>query len=411
MKFLYKLLFILVFFSCSESDDVVSDPEFGFRVPESEISSNKLIITTENKQPVISKTEELKATVLVESSEDKKIITSDIKIRGRGNSTWGMPKKPYQIEFDDKEKVFGMPKDKKWILLANFSDKTMLRNSVGFQLGNMSTLAWTPKSKYTEVFVNDQYMGVYQVSQKVEATSNRVDLGDEGFLLEVDQQSRLNADDVYFRTSNFLFNIKEPKLSFNDDQFNLIKDFITEAENALLSADFSNPEKGYLKYFDLDSFVDFYLINEITKNQDANFFSSVFMNYKPGEKLKMGPIWDFDISLGNINYSGNEDPKGFYIKTGRVWYPRLFQDPVFVEKVKSRFNYFYQNKNKIFEKIDADALMLEESQRRNFQRWPILGKLVWPNFVTFPTYQEEVDYLKTWLDKRFEWLNTEINKL
>ena len=196
--------------------------------------------------------------------------------------------------------------------------------------------------------------------QKVEETPNRVNIGNDGYLLEVDQLSRLDEDDVYFESNNYLFNIKEPKLDAGDDEYNIINEYIQLTENTLLGENFTDPVEGYEKYIDVASFIDWYLINEITKNNDAIFFSSVFMNYIPGGKLKMGPVWDYDISLGNINFNNNETTDGFWIKNA-TWYARLFEDPNFVSKVKSRFKYFYNNKNIFLEQIDSSALSLSLS--------------------------------------------------
>ena len=150
----------------------------------------------------------------------------------------------------------------------------MLRNELAFVLSRFSNLDWTPESRFVELFINNEYLGVYQIVQKVEESSNRVNIGDDGYLLEVDQLSRLNPDDVFFETNNYLFNIKDPNLDFGDNQYNIIKNYIEITENTLLGNNFTNPIEGYSKYIDVDSFVDWYLINEITKNNDAIFFSS-----------------------------------------------------------------------------------------------------------------------------------------
>ena len=366
-------------------------------------------INIEKKVSVISKHKYSEGKIKV-ISHGEELLMSNIKIKGRGYSTWQFPKKPYQIKFEKKESVLGMPKDKKWILLANYSDKTMLRNEVAFDLSRMSNLDWTPQSRFIELFINDTYLGVYQITQKVEESSNRVKIGDDGYLLEVDQKKRLDGNDVYFNTEKHLFSIKEPKLKFLDSKFNLIKEYITKVDSIIMDENFRDPIEGYAKYIDLDSFIDWYIINELTKNQDAKFYSSVYMNYMPGKKLKMGPIWDFDISLGNINLNNNKSPEGFWIKRA-VWYRQLFSDPNFVKKVKLRFNYFYAARPTIYEKLDTNVLYLAKAQESNFEKWPILGQYVWPNNVAFPTYEEEVYYLKDWLEKRFEWLKTEIDGL
>jgi hypothetical protein len=124
----------------------------------------------------------------------------------------------------------------------------------------------------------------------------------------------------------------------------------------------------------------------------------------------MGPVWDFDISLGNINYNNNETTNGFWIKNA-IWYSRLFEDPNFVSKVKSRFNYFYDNRHLFQEHINSNSSYLNKSQERNFYKWPILGKYIWPNNYYFSTYDEEVLHLKEWFNERLEWLNDNINEL
>ncbi|HSQ47134.1 MAG TPA: CotH kinase family protein, partial [Lutibacter sp.] len=176
------------------------------------------------------------------------LINAPMAIRGRGNSTWGLhPKKPYQLKFDSKTEMLGMPKDKKWIFLAEYSDKTMLRNVAAFEMGYLSKLEWTPKSVYTEVYLNNQYQGTYCISQKVEAGSNRVVLGSTGYLLEIDQLDRLDPGDAYFRTNDFLINIKEPELTIDSNEYNYVKNLLNEFENVLKSDQFKDPNIGYAK--------------------------------------------------------------------------------------------------------------------------------------------------------------------
>lgn len=403
MKKILISISLLLLFSCNEDDSTFEIQEKSARLP-------IISIDTEDSMSIVSKEDYINGTFEIFSENEDENLAANIKIRGRGHSTWSFPKKPYQIKFDEKENVLGMPKDKKWILLANYSDKTMLRNEVAFNLSRISDLDWTPESRFIELYINNEYLGVYQLLQKVEESNNRVNIGDDGYLLEVDQLSKLDPDDVYFETNNYLFNIKEPNIDFGDNNYDLIKNYIQLTENTLLGDNFTDPVEGYTKYIDVDSFIDWYLINEITKNNDAIFYSSVYMNYVPGAKLKMGPIWDFDLSLGNINYNGNETTDGFWVKKA-IWFSRLFEDPSFVEKVKSRFNYFYNNRDLFQQQIDSNSSYLDQSQERNFDKWPILGRYVWPNNVYYRTYNEEIIYLKEWLNERLEWLKVSINEL
>lgn len=366
-----------------------------------------IYLETSNGEEIDSKEDYFTGTLSMTGGRYFTDMTSTkMKIRGRGNSTWGIhPKKPFQLKFDDKTEILGMPEDKKWIFLAEFSDKTLIRNKIAFEMGYLSQLDYTPQSVFTEVVINGSYNGTYNISQKVEESDNRVLLGDTGYLLEIDQLGRLDADDVYFRTNKFLINIKEPDTDYNSNQFNYINDLINEFENVLMGSQFADPDQGYAKYIDIDSFIDWYLISEITKNQDSKSFSSIFLNVIPGEKIKMGPLWDFDLAFGNVDYSECEYPTGFWVKH-HAWFDRLFEDEVFVEKVKNRFLYFKENQNFILEKMDYYAAQLRWSQHENDQKWDLFGRYVWPNPVVYDSHQAEVDHLKSWYVERMNWLDT-----
>lgn len=369
-----------------------------------------LYINTKNEQ-TIPHGEYVLGNLAFEGTADFPAFEKNLKIRGRGNSTWGsFPKKPYQIKFEEKTPMLDMPADKRWLLLANYSDKTMIRNQVAFELGYLSVLDWTPQGRFIELVLNGDYQGTYQLTQKVEESSDRVDISDHGYLLEVDQLERLADDDVFFETSEYLFNIKEPKVEFNDPRYNYIRDHIVELEHALFNEHFDDPEHGYARYIDAASFADWYLINEIAKNNDAIFYTSVYMNMEPGGKLKMGPIWDFDIAFGNINYNSNETPEGFWIKNAS-WINRLLEDDAFVDLVKERFAYFLDNKGLIHHQIEHNRTLLKVAQEENDNTWHTIGMEVWPNYMVFDTYDEEVDYLKDWIDQRLDWLAVEIELL
>ena len=338
----------------------------------------------------------------------------EMKIRGRGNSTWVKhPKKPFQMKLADKAEFLGMPNDKKWLFLAEYSDKTMLRNKISFEMGYISNLDWTPQGRFAEVYINDEYNGTYNITQKVEESDNRVALGDTGYLLELDQLSRLDFDDVYFEstvTDKFMVNIKEPNVDLNSAEYLYIKELIGDFESAMFGSSFLSNTEGYVKYIDVDSFVDWYLISEITKNVDSMFFSSMFLNVMPGEKIKMGPLWDFDLSFGNVDYADSRYAEGWWVKY-HPWYERLFQDPDFVAKVKVRFAYFKDNQEFILDKIDAYAEQLQWAQQENDDKWQTLGMYVWPNPVVFDTYQEEVDHMKAWYIDRMDWLEAAFDGL
>lgn len=368
-------------------------------------------IYTDDGAEIDSKEEYRQGNALMTGGRDFEDGAGEMKIRGRGHSTWYFhPKKPYQLKFDEKTEVFGMPADKKWIFLSEHSDKTLMRNHLAFEMGHISNLEWTPQTIYAEVILNDDYVGTYTISQKVEESSNRVNIGDNGYLLEIDTPDHLNDGDVYFNSTRFMLQIKEPEIAFDSEEYNYIKNYIIEFENTLYSDHFLDAEIGYKKYVDVDSFVEWYLINEIVKNQDSRDYSSMYCTLIPGQKLKMGPLWDFDLGFGNVNYSDCEFPTGYWVKY-HAWINRMFEDPEFVLKVKERFSYFKDNEAYLIDFIDSTADKLKYAQEENDIRWDVFGNWIWPNPVVFNTHQEEVDHLKDWFTRRMAWLDDVYNSL
>ena len=368
-------------------------------------------LTTDNGNAITNRDDYTTGTVSVFGNG----VVSDLdkmtmEIRGRGNSTWGMPKKPYQMKLSSKREFLDMENDKKWLFLAEYADKTMLRNRIAYEMGYLSDLAWTTDSEFAEVFLNEEYQGTYHITQKVEEGSDRVDLGDNGFLLEIDQLERLDPDDVYFETDTFLINIKEPSLERNDSQYQFITRLLFEFEQTLYSNTFADPSNGYAQFIDIESFIDWYLISEITKNVDSRFFSSIYFHVIPGEKIKMGPLWDFDLAFGNVDYADPEFPEGFWVKDN-PWYARLFQDPNFVDLVQARFEYYNNNRNYLLNKIDEYAEKLRYAQAENDAIWQTIGVYVWPNPVVLDTYEEEVARLKSWFNTRMDWLDIALGDL
>ena len=163
-------------------------------------------------------------------------------------------------------------------------------------------------------------------------------------------------------------------------------------------------------YIDINSFVDWFLISEITKNVDSKAFSGMYVNVLPGKKIKMGPLWDFDRAFGNASYSESCFTDGWWVKDHH-WYERLFQDPIFVELVKIRFDHFEKNRGMILEKIDEYSEYLKYAQKENDTKWMTIGNFVWPNPEVFDTYEEDVEHLKDWLSQRMEWLDVAMSDL
>lgn len=335
-------------------------------------------------------------------------------IKGRGNSSWVQPKKPYRLKFSEKQSLLGEHKDKSWVLIPNYSDKSMIRNRAACYMSSISSLEYTPKSHFVEVILNGRYDGTYELCEKIKVDKHRVNVGDDGFLLEVDKRSESESDAVIFNTTylEHAVNIKEPEVAYEDANYNYIKNYVMEAEAALFGPAFWDANVGWKKYLDMDSFVDWYLINEISKNIDGAFWSSCFMNLKRGGKLKMGPVWDYDVAFGNINQKNQtaNQIEGFHIKNV-MWFTRLFQDPAFVARVKERFNYFYSHWDDIVSYVNEDAQYLHYSVEENEKRWGTFYEYTWSNYDIWGAYQNEVQSMKEWTKKRMNWLKSQFDKM
>lgn len=378
-----------------------------------------LKILTDNLAPIVSKDSYIAGQMTLESNVvGTPAVVGGLQIRGRGNSTWGMPKKPYRVKLTDKQSLLGMPSSKDWVLLANYSDKTLMRNWLAMQLGTDLGLAWSPRSQFVEVHVNNQYQGVYLLMENIKVASNRVNIDElaaadvaadkitGGYLLEVDFRQDGHTMFTDIDELPIVFQSPEEPAAAQEAY---IKGYIDEFESVLHSGNFADPATGYAAYIDVDSFARWFIVNELFRNVDARMWSSCWM-YKPrGGKLFMGPLWDFDISAGNIDYNDAFKTAGWWIHDG-PWFERLFQDPAFTARVRQIWNEMKTDElPAMLGSIPPRALALQQSQLNNFERWPILETYVWPNNRIPGSFAGEVEYLSTWLTARAAWMDTQFN--
>ena len=293
----------------------------------------------------------------------------------------------------------------------------MLRNAVSYYMGKISNLEWTPCAHFVELIVNGRYDGTYMLSEKIKISKHRVDVGDDGFILKSNRYADDHDDIVHFKPGHMevSLEIKEPKnIEYLNADYEYVVGYVNAAAEALFSSNFKDPDEGWQKYLDMDSFVDWYLIHEIALNVDCMFNFSTYMNLKRGGKLRMGPLWDFDIAYGNLK-EYNESylqwvfPRGDLLSCSQ-WYSRLMEDPVFVEKVKERFNYFSSHKNDIFNFLNSNAARLNYSAMKNEERWGTLYRYTYKNFNIWGSYWNEVQDLKEWINARLERMKNNYDK-
>ena len=391
-----------------------------------------LYITTDGGVPVISKDDYVKGNLVTAGgSPDSGYYNGRIEIRGRGNSTWTeFPKKPYKIKLDSKYNMLGMPaKAKAWVLLANYADKTLMRNALAFEVSKVFGFAFTPAYRMVDVVLNGDYIGTYTLTDQVEQGENRVDIEDldeddtelpkisGGYQLETGNQPLW--DNPHYTTAagmNYTIKYPDDPDDINDAQKSYITNYLQQFENVLYSPGYKDPKTGYRRFVDMKSMTDGYLLNEICGNGDC-FHSNNMYKHRDDSALYTGPMWDYDIAfdndyrLGETKYKymydwafGPRDPRG-----KRTWYSRITDDDYFYRGLRRSF---FEVKKAGLQKrmlyvIDSLSAVLSQSQKLNFQRWPILNEYVWFNPVALGSYDREVAYLRNFVVVHTNWLNGE----
>jgi hypothetical protein len=373
----------------------------------------------------------------------------NIGIELRGSSSQALfDKKSYGIETWDENlqdtsvSILGMPAEEDWVLYGPYSDKTLIRNLLAFKLGR--ELGWyASRTRLCELVLNNEYWGVYVFMEKVKRDKNRVDIsklnpdeisGDDltgGYIVKIDKFDGSNSGQGWaspYRPPNFsrteqtiFFQFDYPK---NDEivpqQKAYIQQYVTDFETALRTRALDDPVAGYKSYVDIYSFIDYAILNEITRNIDAYRLSTFLYKDKAsqGGKLVIGPIWDYNLAFGNANYCDGWRQEGWAWDFNDVcnedywlipfWWERFMMDVEFTSLLKNRWFELRSeifSTSRIFAYIDSVTDVLDKPQVRNFQRWNIMGQYIWPNYYVGNTYQEEVDYIKRWLDQRLSWLD------
>lgn len=352
------------------------------------------------------------STFSIENSGGYDIDSVKADIRGRGNYTWTLEKKPFNLTLSTELPLLGMSSHKKWTFLANHYDKSLLRTEFAFGLGRrvFDRVGWVPRTESVELVLNGKYEGVYQLVEKIELDSNRLDINydkndkeNSDFLIEVDV--RLDRDFWFYTTQGVPITFREPDSKL-EDIVETWKTKIQDIEDYIFSETYLTAEVSSMTMFDIHSFIDWYLLNEFVKNNDSNFTTSVNLYYKKSEeKLYMGPIWDYDVSSGNGTYDDLEKAEGFRTKTA-IWYTRLFENENFSQAVRTRWNnksHFLQDE---IDGIAGLAYHLEIGQRNNFLRWNFLESFRKRSWTL--TYDDEVQEMIRWLNARKTWLNSNL---
>lgn len=331
-----------------------------------------LYLNTQYGAKILSKEDYVKATVTLHNGDE---VTDELpcNVRGRGNTTWYWPKKPYALKMDAKTSFFGFPAHKRWVLLANFLDRTMMRNLIAMRVSSMTSLAWTPRCRSVELVLNGAHQGTYLLIEQVKVDKNRVNVKD-GYLLESDfhYDNKVQWMDPHGRSVEFNngipFGIKHPdEDEVTPDQIQYAKDYVNRVASVIYGPDFRDPEKGYASVIDVDSFIDYWIVFEVMGNHELGNPGSVYYHFEREGKMVAGPCWDFD--WGILSYNTSPQARNGLINGKACWYARLFEDPAFRSKVKARYQQLLPQLQTIPAYIDELEKQLEASAKLNFQMW------------------------------------------
>lgn len=362
-------------------------------------------------------------------------------IRIRGQSSQSFPKKSYGIETADEVgndtsfTILGMPSESDWVLNASFSDKTLLRNVLAHDLFNKMG-HYSSRKRFVEVFIDEEYQGTYILLEKIKRDKNRVNVKKlkstdvsgknvtGGYILKVDKGDDggwTSTRESVKPNTHCYYQYVYPKLSdIQPEQQTYIQAFIDSLEEALYSPDFRNSAgKHYTDYLDLSSFIDNFIMNELSRNIDGYRLSTYFhkAHIQDGNKLKAGPMWDFDLSFRNSDFCNGALIEGwsFAEECDFDYFPppmfmfNMMNDSIFWKEVRCRWNDLRDGlltSDSLNYTIDTWVTELNGAVDRNFERWPILGNYVWPNpWPIAQNYPEEIEQLKTWIAGRLLWMD------
>ncbi len=372
-------------------------------------------------------------------SESSTQVQSRILANYRGNSSLTAPKKMIgfhlidENDYNNNIELLGLPSEHNWILNAPYRDFTLLRNRVSYQLSE-DMGRYAPRTAFVELFLHEggglvnkeHYNGLYLLVERIKWDNNRVNIRkirpndnqepyiSGGYIIKRD---RPNPGEHGFTTSRGtnLLHVRPQENDISPEQKQWITEYMNSFENALYSDNFSDTEIGYQKYIDLNSFIDHFLITELLKEIDG-FRLSTFMYKDINEKLTMGPVWDFNFSLGIADYLDGWMPEGWYfhlIENCPVinWYKRILEDTNARFLLRNRWKHLRTNvfsEEHLINLIEHNQNLILEAQERNFARWDIIGSYVWPNWYLGEDWQDEVNWMKNWLMQRLIWMDNQL---
>ena len=439
---------------------------FGVALSQEEVgltSSNLPIVVIDTQGQVIRNTSKITARMgVINNAPGVRNQLTDsfneydgyIGIEYRGDSSQQFPKKQFAIETRDSlgannnVSLLNMPEENDWVLSAPYSDKSLMRNVLAYKF-SADLNHYAAKTQFCEVILNGKYWGVYVFMEKIKRDKKRVNIAKldstdidsmdvtGGYIIKVDKTAGENVGGwrsnfpLYYPGANgsifYQYHYPKPR-DITDEQKAYIQNLIFNFETMMSGENYDDPAGGMWTTVNMGDAVDYALVNEICKNVDGYRLSAYLYKDRDDRdpRLHIGPVWDFNLAFSNANYHGATSPSGWQVeyfmhsenfnKGGEAymmpfWWGKIWDSARFQNKLHQRWwdvRHEVFDIDKILSYIDETAALLDEAQERNFLRWSILDEWVWPNVIVGGTYENEISYLKEWLQDRVEWMDDHI---
>lgn len=387
---------MLLVFACDKKN-TVEVPQ----VEEKPIDFPHISINTIDFSPIVSKTQLSPAKISIQGGKDYADFLGTTQIRGRGNYTWILPKKPYKIKLDNESEMFNLQSEKDWVLLSNYLDGSHMLNAVSMKIGQLLGMPYANHMIPVELTLNGRYQGLYGFTEQIEVKENRVNVGKDGLLLVLDT----NYDDQWkFRSNiyNLPVMIKYPAIA-NQAEVLPIKAQFERLEGLISRSDF--PNNNYLDYFDANAMANYYLVYLLTCNEEINHPKSTYIYKTASGKFTMGPIWDFDWAFSyeqnQTHFINPERPlfwKGSAL--GAKFFSRIMEDPKIKNLVYQKWRDFRADK---YDKLDSYILeyskLIAKARKKDYDNW----------FRGNADFDVEIANIRQWFVRRGNYIDKQLN--
>ena len=368
----------------------------------------RIVIETENFAGIRDRETEIPSHLQIYGEKAPESKVYELTVRGRGNSSFKMPKYGLKLEFSDKVSLLGMPKNRDWALIANFGDKTHLRNYMMTRLSEWLGAKYTPKMQFVEVYLNRKYMGLYLLSETVKVGKNRVNIAENDTTFLIEKEDIKKFDPPYVLTNNdYYYHIKSPK-NPSDETEELLLNHLNDFEKFMMEQ-YLHKGNEIMDWIDIDDYLLFYWVQEYSKNEDGNYARSVFMTWKKGEPIHFGPLWDFDLAFGNASREQNKNPEDWYIRKYRLNY-YIMHNSIVEDAAMDYWKNHRESFRELIDSIPVYRSIIEKAIENEYRRWPIIRNTEnWALKDPYDSYDEAIEVMTDWMKKRYQWIDENIS--